>query len=189
MKVRHLLCLLALCAAQPGCAFMRYSILNLCEAPIAHYDHIKERYRLRCEANDAWKQLELEEPSEPHSKDYAQGFKAGYIDYIWAGGLGEPPALPPWRYRGTHFQSPEGHLAQENWIAGFRHGASVAHASGRRQDTLVSVALPPRAGYGAPAAPPQYGRPTVRTPEVEEAPPPRMAPVNGLPPRPEPPVR
>jgi hypothetical protein len=178
MKGRHLLCLLAQCAAQPGCAFMRYSVRNLFQAPAAHWDHVKERDHLRCEANEVWKKLEGQ--PEPHSKDYALGFKAGYTDYIWAGGLGEPPALPPWRYRGTHFQSPEGHLAVEDWFAGFRHGAGVAHASGRRQDTLVTVALPPRGSYGPP--PPQP-RPLLKTPEFEEAPPPRMAPVNGPAPR------
>src|SRR5205807_2557372 len=68
-----------------------------------------------------------------HSEDYAQGFKDGYAEYLYRGGDGEPPLLPPKRYRHVRYQTPQGYMAAEDWFAGYRHGAAVAHHTGARR--------------------------------------------------------
>jgi hypothetical protein len=71
------------------------------------------------------------------SQDYAGGFEDGYVDYLFAGGNGQPPPLPPRRYWGRRYQSEWGRRAALDWFAGFRDGAAEAKSSGYRE--LVTV--------------------------------------------------
>jgi len=74
------------------------------------------------------------------SKPFNEGFLEGFIDYVEAGGSGEPPYLPPFRYRLSEHRTEEGHAAIQDWYAGFRQGAAAARASGLRE--LNCVPLP-----------------------------------------------
>jgi len=95
-------------------------------------------------AGEAWEGIAKAEPELTHSADYADGFKAGYADYLYAGGTGEPPPQPPRTYWRIHYETPEGHQAIEDWFAGFRHGASMAQQSGHRQYATIPSSVRPR---------------------------------------------
>ena len=109
-------------------------------------------------------------PDHPYSVDYRRGFVDGFADYLYAGGSGEPPVVPPWRYRKASYETPEGYAAIEDWFAGFRHGANVALASGLRNLVVLPVALPDQPLFWGEATPI-----TPANPE-ENLPPPRVVP-------------
>src|ERR1019366_8895716 len=62
-------------------------------------------------------------------KDYAKGFKDGFVDYLQFGGSGQPPYVPPKQYWGPRYRTPAGYQSMEDWYARFRHGAATAHQS------------------------------------------------------------
>jgi hypothetical protein len=97
-------------------------------------------------AEQAWAQVQSHEPGHAYSEDYAAGFEAGFTDFVYAGGSGEPPAVPPRRYWKSRYESPEGRQAAEDWFAGFRHGAGVAREGGYRK----WLTLPSSLGCPAP---------------------------------------
>lgn len=68
--------------------------------------------------------------------DYRLGFRAGFVDYCYAGGTGEPPPVPPriyWNIGGRL----DGKAAARAWFDGYRHGARSAHDGGYRQSAVV----------------------------------------------------
>jgi hypothetical protein len=140
-------------------------------------DALIECKRHRELAETAWLECAQATTAE-YSADYIRGFKEGFADYLFAGGTGNPPPLPPRHYWRAEYQTPEGQQAIADWFAGFRHGAAVARQSNYRQ--LVTV--PPSVSLIKPASPPVI--PT--SPPVAPAPPstgPKELPV----PRPVPP--
>ncbi len=107
------------------------------------FKHTAEKY-----AQSAWSSVCKLAPDGSLSRHYKDGFIEGYIDYLDAGGTGEPPAMPPFKY-GLHlYQTVEGRQAVRDWFAGFRHGALIAKSSGFRELIIV-----PLASY--PCEPPQ----------------------------------
>lgn len=78
------------------------------------------------------------------SPDYVAGFRDGFVDYVYAGGTGEPPPVPPRRYWNVGLRSPGGKARANDWFAGFRHGARSAHDGGYREMGTVRGML---AGY------------------------------------------
>src|SRR5262245_2314634 len=60
----------------------------------------------------------------PHSVDFQQGFVEGYAD-VASGGDGCAPALPPKKYWGAAYSSPNGQEHTKAWFAGFREGAAA----------------------------------------------------------------
>ena len=62
-------------------------------------------------------------------KEFAQGFKAGYME-IADGGTGCSPAFPPREYWGWKYQSCEGQARVAAWYAGYPHGARAAEEEG-----------------------------------------------------------
>jgi hypothetical protein len=79
-------------------------------------------------------------PGQDYSCDYCRGFKEGFADYLYEGGTGEPPDLPPRNYWRIGYQTPAGRRAIGEYFDGFRHGAGVCQASGLRQYTTVPSA-------------------------------------------------
>jgi hypothetical protein len=154
-----------------GLEITRYASRNLTEAPISVRDDCMERARNRQLGEQAWAKYCQEHP-EPHSVHYAHGFVDGVADYLYAGGTGEPPVVPPWCYRRAAYETPEGVRMVEDWFAGFRLGAHTAAASGLRSLVVVPVALP--APVGTP--PPPANFPSAPAAPVEQVlPPPRKA--------------
>jgi hypothetical protein len=152
MRVKiPLLLLTAFCAAGAGCAscayndtpsFYYYALRNVIEAPVKCLDTDVMLCRDRRRADAAWRDVVRSCPEQSCSKDYALGFKEGYVHYLEVG-TGQPPAVPPSRYRLTCYQNPAGVAAIEDWFAGFRHGADVGRASGYRETIVVPLSDPP----------------------------------------------
>jgi hypothetical protein len=91
-----------------------------------------------------------------YSVHFARGFKDGYADYLYAGGTGDPPVAPPWRYRKVTYETPQGVQAVEDWFAGFRQGAYAAYTTGYRQFVVVPAAVSGMPGwYASQGAAPQ----------------------------------
>jgi hypothetical protein len=144
---------------------------NIVEAPIRDADEVKFIKITRKRAEEYWKQVCLSS-GHAFSQAYHEGFVEGFVDYVEAGGSGEPPFLPPFRYRLSHFRTPEGIALVEDWYAGFRNGSSVARASGLRDLSLIPLpnyAVPKDLNEDseAPAAPrPLAGQPKATIPEA-----------------------
>jgi hypothetical protein len=167
---------------------------------------ISDCVRFRQMAESAWK-LEKESNPECHaSADYADGFIKGYSDYLYAGGTGNPPPLPPRCYWKTKYENPEGHQKVQDWFAGFRHGVAEAKRSGYRQFVVMptnsrSINVP-QVEYRNPSSPETTGasgNPGKPLPDggvsgpggmpadvVPQAPPPTPADTDLPPPRPAP---
>jgi hypothetical protein len=182
MKATRIRFLLALCLLQPGCAFFHYAADNLVEAPVDARDEKVMDCRFSRLAEEAWQKLLAGDPSPLYSYHYGCGFRSGFVDYLDAGGTGEPPAAPPWIYRAAAFESPEGRRDLEDWFAGFRHGTAAAKASGYREAVVVlPIGLPPHQPYGRPAGLPgaNPGPPSESPPPpkpLEQLPPPKPLP-------------
>jgi hypothetical protein len=182
MRTKLALGILALSTFSSGCGPITLATRTLMVEPI-HYcttaDNILEWRRDYKLAEAAWKEIEkatsasVEPQPLPHSPDYAKGFKDGFADYLYAGGTGEPPPLPPRQYWRMGYKTPEGHQAIEDWFAGFRHGAAAAWASGYRQWVTVPTSLPPREAAGLQPIAPEN---TAVPPGEPMLPPPRMLP-------------
>ena len=90
---------------------------------------VQEKARLRAELDNY--------ACEPFSADEECGFLDGFVDYLDAGGTGNPPPLPPRRYWRTEHENPNGYRAVQDWYRGYAHGAAAAQASGYRE--LVTI--------------------------------------------------
>jgi hypothetical protein len=100
-----------------------------------------ESSRNRKWAKLAWRNVQCANPEAAYSKDYEAGFEDGFAHFLYRGGNGEPPPLPPRHYRKITYQTPQGYRAIENWFEGYRHGAAVARGSGYRQFVTGPSAL------------------------------------------------
>ena len=74
--------------------------------------------------------------------DYKRGFVAGY-QAVCDGGDGEIPAVPPRRYWGSRYLSPEGQSKSPAWFEGYPAGVRAAQSDGidSYRDIYVSQLL------------------------------------------------
>jgi hypothetical protein len=142
-------------------------------------DDCVEGKRCRAEAEAAWVKLEVSGPGTAGSADFACGFKEGFATFLFEGGSGNPPPVPPRYYWRPKFDSVQGHQAIEDWFTGYRVGSAAARESGLRQLVTVpaSTALPRRAdpyslGSGGAVIPGSE----LLMPPAEGLPPPREIP-------------
>jgi hypothetical protein len=136
MRMRFVLGILSLCFMSFGCGPFSLATHTLIIEPIQYCqtaDNILERRRDYKLAEEIWQTVAHANPKLPSSIDYENGFKDGFADYLYAGGTGEPPPLPPRQYWRITYETPEGHQAIGDWFAGFRLGAAVARESGYRE--------------------------------------------------------
>jgi hypothetical protein len=163
MRTTLSLCLAAAALAGSGCYSARPSapasyehlgIRNLTQEPVRWVDNQVFRDaavdHARCAWHRTWVEMHRQAPDQPYSHDYACGFIEGYVDYLDAGGNGEPPVAAPFCYRLTKYKTAKGVQAAEAWFAGFRHGAAVAQASGLRELILVPLSGPVTAATPPP---------------------------------------
>lgn len=73
----------------------------------------------------------------PFSESYEIGFKDGFIDFVYAGGSGEPPPVPPREFWDVRKRNPNGQACAADWFDGYRHGARIAREEGYRERALV----------------------------------------------------
>ena len=144
MRRHGVLMALALAAGAAGCSsFLEATARNVTELPVQSCDELKLSWRDRRRAEEAWVQLQTGFPGQCWTKEYAEGFKDGYADYLDNGGNGEPPGTPPFRFRLRPYQTPDGLRAIDEWFAGFRHGSGLARASGFREAIVLPLSSPP----------------------------------------------
>ncbi|MFM7148591.1 MAG: hypothetical protein ACKO23_01995 [Gemmataceae bacterium] len=153
MKRNWILWLVTLAGSVSGCHYTgsvygpwdTYSLTfkNLHQGSSYYHDSVGATSKFKQEALRAWKAIRKSDPSKQYSIDYADGFKEGFIDYLDAGGTGEPPLYPPFRYRKSSKASPEMIQGIQDWYAGFRHGSRVAKESGIRSLLVLPMPGPP----------------------------------------------
>jgi hypothetical protein len=145
-------------------------------------DRSRDTYRLW--ANQAWEQEGQGCAAAGSTSDYEAGFKDGFVDYVFAGGTGEPPPLPPRTFWNMDLRLPEGRERANQWFAGYRHGAQVARESGYRNLAEVQTSLsesPTDGAYGPPRGgpPDQFEMQGPSWPQPEELP--GQVPASGTP--------
>jgi hypothetical protein len=178
-------CVPGLCLAAAGCGPFVNATRTLVIEPLQFCergDKAAELIHDRRLADDSWKQLKSTGLVTEFSADYERGFKDGYTDYLFAGGNGQPPPVPPRDYWGVRNKTPEGQQAAEDWFAGYRHGAAAAMDSGLRPLMIVPASVPPPPP-GPPGPVPAAEQAPPPSEEVPQLPPPRplMPPANGEP--------
>lgn len=75
------------------------------------------------------------------SIEYEWGFLEGFSEYVFAGGTGQPPAVPPRALWNVGNREEDGYRAADDWFAGYRHGANVAREGGYRDLAVVRSSL------------------------------------------------
>ena len=106
---------------------------------MADRDESVEVYRTW--ADQAWREQGGSDPGQCDSLAYTAGFKDGFVDYVYGGGSGEPPPVPPRPFWNVDIRNPRGHTEATDWFAGYRHGAQVAREEGYRKRTLVPLSM------------------------------------------------
>jgi hypothetical protein len=147
MRVRlHLLAAFLLCSfLSTGCGLGKQLSNNVIFDPLKwdrYSDGIARHIRDKTLAEEAWDEI-CARDGDVYSRHYRRGFFDGFRDYLDAGGTGDPPTLPPRSYWRIYYQTPEGHEAIQDWFEGWRHGASIARASGIRDYVTVPVSSVP----------------------------------------------
>ncbi|HMO36355.1 MAG TPA: hypothetical protein PKA06_09950, partial [Gemmatales bacterium] len=147
MRVRHLLLAAFLLGSllQTGCGLGKQLSTNLIFDPLKwdrYSDGIARHIRDKNLAEEAWDEI-CSRDGDVYSRHYRRGFFDGFQDYLDSGGTGDPPTLPPRSYWRIYYQTPEGYEAIQDWFEGWRHGASVARASGIRDYITVPVSSIP----------------------------------------------
>ncbi len=91
-------------------------------------------------ARRAWKTRAHCFENQKYIKDFARGFRAGYMD-IADGGTGCTPTFPPREYWGWRYQSCEGQAKVSAWFSGFPHGARAAEEDGIGNYSQIQTSL------------------------------------------------
>ncbi len=181
MRTRVALSVLALALLNAGCSLVEPAVGVATGKAAECVDDCSEKHRNRRWAEQAWEQCRKDAPDGPHSPDFADGFKEGFADYLYAGGDGEPPPLPPRKYRAVCYQTPQGYGAIEDWFAGFRRGAAEARQGGYRQWITGPTSLSGRDAGPAAAGRRGVRRPPLPPPHLEDPPPRSAKPKDGPP--------
>jgi hypothetical protein len=108
-------------------------------------------------ADQIWAEESQGCPQLAGRSEYAIGFRDGFVDYVYAGGTGEPPPVPPRHLWNVDFRSEEGHQRAEDWFAGYRHGAGIARDGGFRSLATIRSSI---LGIEQPTGPLIYGENT-----------------------------
>lgn len=140
-----------------------YSSLTDCDC----IDDFMLGYRNRAMAEKAWHCRKPCIPNRQYTKEFKDGFIAGYMD-IAAGGNGCTPAMAPSSFWGFQYQTASGHQAINAWFAGFPQGVKAAEQDGVGHWHSIGMSryqrpAPLPAAY-APVAVPEDGEPEVSNP-------------------------
>jgi hypothetical protein len=119
-----------------GCGLVSNATHTLCSGVQQSIDDVWEKHRNAAWAKEAWARAVSECADQSFSEDHERGFKTGFTYFVTYGGNGEPPPLPPEKYRSVKYQTPQGFQAIEDWFAGYRHGVAVAR-SGNYRDLVT----------------------------------------------------
>jgi hypothetical protein len=178
MRVRLALCCAVLGLSPAGCSVIGSGAYVLAYKASHAASDLREEHRNRKWAEQAWADFRRADPNL-YSADFERGFKEGFADLLYHGGSGEPPLLPPPRYRKARYQNEAGYRAIEDWFAGFRLGAAEARDGGYRRWVVGPTSMLAASGPapGILKEPPPEPTPSPRQPDrpQEPLPPPRPA--------------
>jgi hypothetical protein len=166
MRTKLILCMGAILASQ-GCSPLAHVARTMIGEPAEYprrIDDAADDFADRKMAEIAWDKLQEQEPGCEYSNDFRLGFLDGYADYLYAGGKGNPPPVPPRWYWRAENETFDGHAAINDWFEGFRRGAAAAKASGYRELVTLPFSSPP------PGGPPQRNPATSSLPPAGPAP-------------------
>lgn len=123
-----------------GCSVYQHYRRTMLQEP-SEYSWRNDRHRslkvYRQWADQAWASASGSCPQDGMVDDYALGFRDGFVDYVYAGGEGVPPPVPPRKFWNVAWRTPEGDAAARQWFSGYRHGAQVARDGGYRDGGIV----------------------------------------------------
>jgi hypothetical protein len=130
------------CLGSTGCSVWSYAwLVNVSERKLfcEEEDDAISMATYRSWADEAWAETGACCPEDCLSLDYSWGFREGFAEFVYAGGDGEPPAMPPRIYWQADMRSREGAAAVASWFEGYRHGARVAKEGGYRDATTIRL--------------------------------------------------
>ncbi len=130
------------CLGSTGCSVWSYAWqVNVSERKLfcEEDDDAISMATYRSWADQAWDETGACCPEGCLTLDYSWGFREGFADFVYAGGDGEPPAMPPRIYWQADMRSREGAAAVASWFEGYRHGARVAREGGYRDATTIRL--------------------------------------------------
>lgn len=110
--------------------------------PPNHYSRCQDRCVTKHYAKSlAKKRLDDlgDESGESFSCHFEEGFEQAYVD-IAEGGSGVTPAIPPERYWGFRYRTPQGHTRAQEWFSGYELGANLAEHDGLKYNTIPTSA-------------------------------------------------
>ncbi len=132
------------CLSLNGCTVCELALRTMRYEPAAYswkHDKVRSRRLYRTWAEEAW-QLEQQGCQDSGlSQEFGMGFRDGFVDYVYAGGTGEPPPVPPRRFWNASLRSPEGQQLAQQWFNGYRRGAQVARDGGYRSMATIHSSL------------------------------------------------
>ena len=137
-----------------GCSVCQHARRTLIQEPSEYsskWDRSRSLKVYRQWADQAWIAESGACPEVGSVDDYAMGFRDGFVDYVYAGGDGEPPPVPPRKFWNIAWRNPQGDAASQQWFAGYRHGAHTAREGGYRNGGIVKSSYR-RGGSAAPWA-------------------------------------
>ncbi len=114
-------------AAGGGCTMYEAAGRNAILEPAAQANRQLTCVRDHLAAKGVWESVVACEPGQNYSKDYEEGFKCGYADYLKEGGYPAAKSMPPYRYWARGYETPEGKAAVDDWYAGYERGQHMAH--------------------------------------------------------------
>jgi len=145
----------AWCILLSGCTVCQNARRTMSHEPRAFswkHDRRRSVEAYRELADQLWQQEALACADAIAEPDYVTGFRDGFVDYVYAGGTGEPPPLPPRHFWNVAHRSPDGKERVHQWFDGYRHGAGVARDGGYRglgvvHSSMFGLGVPPYAEF------------------------------------------
>lgn len=135
-------------------------------------DMVSSRWRDYVWANRAYEtRLADSSADRAFESDFRRGFVAGYQS-VSQGGDGTVPAMPPRKYWGSQYLSPDGQSKARAWFEGFPAGVQAAQTDGidAYRDIYVSQLLEDVERH-APGTKPEIGRHMKDLPVEDQLPP------------------
>ncbi|MGL4512588.1 MAG: hypothetical protein ACRCT8_05810 [Lacipirellulaceae bacterium] len=150
----------SLAAGCTPCESARNTLINEPKQFFWERDRKESRALYLAWAEEAWASEVGRGACVSESADYAWGFREGFADYVYGGGTGEPPVVPPRPYWNALNRIGEGRAAVDQWFAGYRHGSSTARSGGYRHEAIVRSSMATQVGHALPAYNPATGEPS-----------------------------
>jgi hypothetical protein len=134
--------LVAVVPVLSGCNLFKLAAFNATNEPHLYSDQQHLKKRAYDFAQEAWLDHLSHLKTDCPPKAFESGYIDGFADYLFKGGNGAPPTVPPNYLRRYQYLSPDGHSEIEEYYSGFAAGAADAKASGQRIYFTIPVSSP-----------------------------------------------